>query len=1192
MSQSDNRAYGLTFTNSIPDLPTFIKQYFEKGFLYGRTFSFLPLQKLTLKNIRDGTHFFTRDWKTNLSTHTGILSQLALIYRCIVLRSPDKIIKESNLQMFGKIRIPELDCDVKNFLTTTNIGNLDGINAGELSRKILSFLKSRLFSDSMDLKALVDSKFFYEVYYVPKRQVHEPFTEEIIISFLGIRFKAYLFEESFRKIVILEMNTTNKVFWFYCFSLAQRAFGLISQTVLDERLLETRDFILPLIPPHYTYLLKTISVSKLEPTFYKKMNKVFRQTSNYQDADMPIVTQDIKFNKHFTNKVEKLNVSNIHTSDFAVFLGNVKLFKLPFGNLVYQNYLDLECDALKEIKIDGLSLHFLLENNDLIEKYLKTKLETYIETDKIMSVLPEVVNNLLKEDNIGTKFRDCKHVFELDLTNYNPTVPYEMPEKKTTPQIVLIPQRMKELEASEGILQNLLTKKHDFLKKEPITKDLNVKRDMFSIDLGLGATAVDEMKNKTVSNKPTQKMGKKSLTKSNIDISLEETDDVKLDWLFDASEGFQQSNEGNILIDNPKPEEKISNENKDSKTTIDVGSIGKQFDKPFFSFGPKKVDLSIEIPSQEATISIRPMNTPERQEVLHENITIEDSELECKDEIVHTDDINIGIQLSEEELRAKMGMLFSFGKKSQTSEKKSFLQENILKENTTTSIGKQLSDESLQSSISNLFKKQETNNSIIDISPSIENKPEVKNILQSKSIDIGLQMKEKELTSKITDLLNKKKSNEELSIHNSSIEQAKEVKLPTQPKVDIGKQLSEADLQSKMSLLFSKNKKSKEVTPPVTSIEITPSVVVGKDQLDKHLNKNVLIGNQLPENLLLNLIKPKLQKFFDTDTQTGEEIVLNADNTLDDMSNILKFNQNIDLSFETTQQDTNEAQEARDAFDKYMTVVESRHTNLGVNIQTADLDSIDLNRNLFATLDDLEESEVGELFEEPIETTEYHYESSSSNSSEEDEGVSWYQLVPSRHLIEGTYNFDERCKKSMMNLNDFLFTMFVDKDMQEIVNSRTDLGLIIVLCNRILQQRLSLKITKKQKALIKSLILSLKRTLKKNNNVYFSFADNMGIKYESNKLKFYAMLPLEDKQMALDRASSNPMVKYAQNVANCSVNVSWLVMPLYQEDLDIFCEKGFKAESLHRSTQFSNLVNDFFPRIKQTQFTLKGKYGF
>jgi len=199
MCQSDNKAYGLTFINSIPDLPAFIKQYFEKGFFYNRTFAFMPLQQITLTNIKDGSHFFTRDWKTNLSTHTGVLSQLALIYRCIVLRSLSDDIKKENLISFLSSHISELNVTVQEFLQNTTLEFLEGIKAGELTRKILCFLKSRLLSESIDLQHFIDSKFFYEVYYVPKRQVLDPFEEEAIISFLGLRFKAYLHKEAKKK---------------------------------------------------------------------------------------------------------------------------------------------------------------------------------------------------------------------------------------------------------------------------------------------------------------------------------------------------------------------------------------------------------------------------------------------------------------------------------------------------------------------------------------------------------------------------------------------------------------------------------------------------------------------------------------------------------------------------------------------------------------------------------------------------------------------------------------------------------------------------------------------------------------------------------------------------------------------------------------------------------------------------------
>jgi hypothetical protein len=167
---------------------------------------------------------------------------------------------------------------------------------------------------------------------------------------------------------------------------------------------------------------------------------------------------------------------------------------------------------------------------------------------------------------------------------------------------------------------------------------------------------------------------------------------------------------------------------------------------------------------------------------------------------------------------------------------------------------------------------------------------------------------------------------------------------------------------------------------------------------------------------------------------------------------------------------TQEALTARQMLQEYEEVIERRENSRGQKISIIGLEDIEHNRDLFATLDDLESEDLGELFEMPAEITEYNQESSSSSSSDESEGVTWYQLVPTTSLIEGTYNYDEKCKQVMMDLNLFLITIFTEKDLHEIVRNKQDLALFFVLCNNIFQLHKSLKLSKPHKALIKSMI--------------------------------------------------------------------------------------------------------------------------
>jgi len=438
----------------------------KKVFFYGRTFTFVPLQKVTLTNVRDGSHFFTRDWKTNLSTHTGILNQLSLIYRCIILRSSNEELKSQNLEYFLNLHIDELNTSVRDFLKNTTLDFLEGIKVGELTRKILCFFKARLLTDSLDLKNYIDSKFFYDVYYVPSRQVLRPFEEEAVISFLGVRFRAYLFSEASKKYLYIELKNTNKVYWFYCYSIAQRVFGIISQNTLDERLLETRDFVLPLVSKDHTYLLNSIATLKFDPVFYKKMGNVFRQTSDYSEANLPIVIQESRFNKYLSNKTEMLNTSNIHTSDFAVFVGNIKLYKLPFGNLIYQNYLNPDDVNLKGILIDDIDMGFIIKNN-LLEPYLKTKLNVTIDINPVLDTMPQVLKNISNATGKSHKYKDLSNIFDLNILSFKNSFVYEVPERVISKSVFKLHEEEPNLSSmSEDLIKMALNKSNNlFLKK-------------------------------------------------------------------------------------------------------------------------------------------------------------------------------------------------------------------------------------------------------------------------------------------------------------------------------------------------------------------------------------------------------------------------------------------------------------------------------------------------------------------------------------------------------------------------------------------------------------------------------------------------------------------------------------------------------------------------------------------------------
>jgi len=357
--------------------------------------------------------------------------------------------------------------------------------------------------------------------------------------------------------------------------------------------------------------------------------------------------------------------------------------------------------------------------------------------------------------------------------------------------------------------------------------------------------------------------------------------------------------------------------------------------------------------------------------------------------------------------------------------------------------------------------------------------------------------------------------------------------------------------------------------------------------------KETGVGLELSENFLLSILNPRMEKEQMTSSGNILSIELNTDNTIQDDYLADMLNSDIDiLQGRQNIITTEESITARSMLNEYEKVIKQRKHYSGIALDDVELNTIDINRDLFAHLDDIDPEELGELFDAPPEIVEYNQESSSSSSSEDSEGVTWYQLVPTTSLIEGTYNFDEKCKQSMLDFNTFLMKIFVEKDVNEIIRNKQDLALVLVLCNNILQKRKIMKLTKVHKTLVKALIVSLENVLKNNSNTYYSFASNMGLKWDKGKIKCYAMLPLEDKQLALDKASSNPLVNYAYSVSNCDTSVYWLTMPLLQEDLDDFFSKGFQVDNFQKNTQFTSLLNSLIPRLQKVEFNLIGKYSF
>jgi len=891
-SQSSNKAFGLTFVNDIPDLPAFIKQFLERGMCYNKTFTMLPTKSITLHNIRTGTPFYIRDWQSNLNTHTGILSQLALIYRCIVLRTTDKV-KEANLTKFMGLKIPELQTNVKDFLQNTDLTYLDGIKSGEFARKILCFLKSKLLNDSLDLQNLITSKFHYEVYYYPKRQILKPFKEQADILFLGTKFRSYIFEEGKKSYLFIEMKNLNKSFWFYCYSVAQRVFGLISQSILDERLLETRDFTLPLIPPELRYLLNHIAVRKMEPIFFKKMGKLFRNTTDFNDANLPFVIQDVRITR-LLPKTEKLSsAGNIFVSDLTVYIGNIVLFKLPFGSLIHKNYLDNLDDNLNQILIDGIPMKLLIDN-DILEKYLKSDYKLIFDDKNFLEVIPSLFENLKESKDMPVKLKNITQLFSLDVLKYNP-------------------------------IREVGTNKIEQINP------IDIQNEQIELDLPVSSQFhKDVFKNTFVSKEPQLLM-------------------------FD----FSQFNE-----------------------TIELTSVDEMVTSESSNFQDFLID--------DSTFNL--------------NLKVQDN-----------DPLKLN---SDNELKPL-----------------------------------ELIDENIQNSL-----------------------------------------------SKITDVLNKETISSDLYIE----------------KNEFGMQFSESYLMSRLKNL-------------ITAESNIETVEVEMDTID-------LMGDN--------------------------------------------YNS------------TNEGNNARSRSKQYENIVKNRQGLLNNTVNPLTLEDIDFNRNTFVSIMDIEKDELGQLFEH-IEYIKQDYESNSSSSGSESENdISWFQLVPSKELIEGVYNFDKRCQEAMVNLNEYILTSLIKPGVEELLNCKNDIVLFLTLLNYLKSGRSSVKLNKKHKGLLKLVLFTITNILKENNRTCYTISRNIGIKWKNDKIELLALKGFETEEEALKISNSKPNISFERDVKNNDSSAYWLSTNLAQQDLDYLFEKGFDSAEFVKRNQLTRLMGELIPRFKKTEFKLKGSYNF
>jgi len=350
------------------------------------------------------------------------------------------------------------------------------------------------------------------------------------------------------------------------------------------------------------------------------------------------------------------------------------------------------------------------------------------------------------------------------------------------------------------------------------------------------------------------------------------------------------------------------------------------------------------------------------------------------------------------------------------------------------------------------------------------------------------------------------------------------------------------------------------------------------------------------ENLKTNQSHAKLE----ISENTAYGLALTEETLLSQLSAFLPDHKEIEIveleddviELTTDNQSTVEGIQARDLAAQYTSIIAKRKDNKLLNKYLPNFEDIEINREIFTTLNDVDGTELGELFENYLFVPETEIISSESDSSSSSDDIGWFQIVPSRKLIEGVYNFDQRCRESMTNANMFLLTGLIQPDIEEILRSKTDLKLLVTLLSYIKSARVNLKLNKETKNLLKCVYQVLYNVMKTNNNCCYIFEDNMALKWKSGKLRFLAVKGFEDKDVALQLVASKPTISYEKLIQNCDTSISWLSTDLKQSDLDSVLTRGFDCEGFSRGTQICRILSTLIPRFKRTEFKLTGVYDF
>lgn len=251
---------------------------------------------------------------------------------------------------------------------------------------------------------------------------------------------------------------------------------------------------------------------------------------------------------------------------------------------------------------------------------------------------------------------------------------------------------------------------------------------------------------------------------------------------------------------------------------------------------------------------------------------------------------------------------------------------------------------------------------------------------------------------------------------------------------------------------------------------------------------------------------------------------------------------------------------------------------------------VEYNRDAFATITDIDPDEVGELFDHPSELLEYQ-ESSSSSESDSEEGINWFQLVPSRVLIEGRYNYEQRCRDSMVSINKYLIDCLIKPDMQEMMSSSTDILQFIKLINYVKTMR-NITVDKDTKNVLRGFLMCFKDILKSNPGTQYCIDRNITVTWKDSKIRFFAVKSYESRDVAREICNRNPKVNIVHDIRNCDASVQWLSLPLLQQDLNNKIKDGFKKEDFSKSTLATSKLNSLIPKIIRAEFDLSCRYDF